>query len=229
MNSSHQEARHVREPPRMRERIQAVLKQIAAEPALEARWLNTVSLLEFIGARKISRTVADRHPTREVLEHLADETRHALAFKRLACELAGGEISEYLCPQEAATWFQTLDRELAAWASQVLGREDVKLNYLLTTTLIEQRAMLLYPLYKAATRQASVRTELGRVVTEEQSHRIAIEETCKQRLAEAGVADLSAPKAIEEQLFGELLSALERAATAFSGTALLEHEAPHPR
>lgn len=196
----------------MRERIQTVLKQIAAEPALEARWLNTLSLLEFTGARKISRTVADRHPTLEVLGHLADETRHALAFKRLACEVAGSEVSGYLCAQEAAVWFQTLDRELAAWASETLGREDVRLNYLLTTTLVEQRAMLLYPLYKAATHHPSVRAELGKVVTEEQSHRRDIEESCLRLLKEAGVPDLSAPKALEERLFAGFLSALERAA-----------------
>jgi hypothetical protein len=192
-----------------RERIQTVLKRISTEPAIEARWLNTLSLLEFIGARKIGRTVADRHPTLEVLGHLADETRHALAFKRLACEVAGGEVSEYLCPQEATGYFQTLDRELAAWATRALGHEDIQLNYLLTTTLVEQRAMLLYPLYKAATRQASVRTELGEVVTEEQSHRLDIEETCKLRLARAGVSDLSVPRSIEERLFGAFLSALE--------------------
>jgi hypothetical protein len=193
----------------MRERIQAVLKQIAAEPTLEARWLNTLSLLEFIGARKISRTVADRHPSLEVLGHLADETRHALAFKRLACEVAGTEISEYLCPQEAAAWFQTLDRELAAWTTRAVGHEDVRLNYLVTTTLVEQRAMVLYPLYKAATRQAAVRAELGKVVTEEQSHRREIEQTCQRLLAEAGVPDLSALKALEERLFDGFLSALE--------------------
>jgi hypothetical protein len=205
----------------MRERIQAVLKLIAAEPTLEARWLNTLSLLEFIGARKISRTVADRHPSLEVLGHLADETRHALAFKRLACEVAGAEVSEYLCPQEAATWFQTLDRELAAWTTQAVGREDVRLNYLLTTTLVEQRAMLLYPLYKAATRHATVRAELGKVVTEEQSHRRDIEETCLRLLAEAGAPELSTLRAIEERLFDRFLSALEHAAPAATLTAPL--------
>lgn len=103
-----------------------------------------------------------------------------------------------------------LDRELAAWALQALGREEVRLNYLLTTTVVEQRAMLLYPLYKAATRQASVRAELGKVITEEQAHRRDIEETCLRLLKEARVPDLSEPKAIEERLFGGLLSALER-------------------
>jgi hypothetical protein len=210
----------------LRDRIQAVLKQIASEPMLEARWLNTLSLLQFVGARKISRTVADRHPSLEVLGHLADETRHALTFKRLACEVAGGEVSVYLCAQEAATYFQTLDRELATWATHALGHEDTKLHYLLTTTLLGQRAMLVYPLYKAATRVTSVRLELGRVAAEEQSHRIDIEETCKLRLARAGVSDLSAPRALEERLFGTFLSALEREVSTNHTPAALAHRMP---
>lgn len=196
----------------MRERIQEVLRRVAAEPAREARWLNTLSLLEFIGARKISRTVADRHPTLEVLEHLADETRHALAFKRLACEVAGGEVGEYLCPQEAKAYFQRLDRELAAWGARAVGQEDIRLSYLLTTALIERRAMQIYPLYKAATRHEAVKAELGQVVVEEQSHRRSLEEACLRRLAEVG-QDLGEAVALEEQLFGELLAAMEREVT----------------
>lgn len=194
----------------MRERLLAVLKQLSADPSLESRWLNTVSLMEFIGARKISRTVADRHPTLAVLQHLADETRHALAFKRLAVEVGGAEPEGYLAIEAAKTYFQTLDRALAAWAQARRGAEDTFLNYLLTTTLIEQRAMIIYPLYKAATGSAAVRGELKNVVIEEQSHRHDIEERCREILKRAGVADLSEPEALEAKLFEGFLSALER-------------------
>ena len=192
----------------MHRRLKDVLIRIAERPEREARWLNTVSLLEFTGARKISRTVADRHPTLEVLQHLADETRHALAFKRLATEVAGSEVTDYLSLDAAATYFQTLDRALASWATQTLGREDVRLNYLLTTTLIEQRAMQVYPLYKAATRHSAVKEELGKIVAEEQSHRRSIEAICIEALAAAGT-DHEQPLAIEEPLFDALLGALE--------------------
>jgi len=193
----------------MNRRLKDVLARIAELPEREARWLNTVSLLEFTGARKISRTVADRHPTLEVLQHLADETRHALAFKRLATEVAGREVTGYLCLEAAATYFQTLDRALSSWATQTLGREDVRLNYLLTTTLIEQRAMQVYPLYKAATRHPVVKEELGKIVAEEQSHRRSIETVCIEALAAAGT-DLDQPLAIEARLFEAMLAALER-------------------
>lgn len=194
----------------MRDRIQAVLRRLAQSPELEVRWLHTVSLMEFIGARKISRTVADRHPSLEVLAHLADETRHAFIFKRLACEVAGREdVTEFLSMEAAATWFQSLDRQLAEWATRLTGTTDVSLHYLLTTAVVERRAMVLYPLYKAATRQAVVREELGRVVVEEQSHRRAIEDACQQRLAQVG-ATLESALALEEPLFEAFLSVLEK-------------------
>ncbi|RYZ47142.1 MAG: hypothetical protein EOO72_00225 [Myxococcaceae bacterium] len=194
----------------MRDRIQAVLRQLAQSSELEVRWLHTLSLLEFIGARKISRTVADRHPTLEVLGHLADETRHAFTFKRLACEVAGREdVTEFLSVGAASTWFQSLDRELATWAMQVTGQTDVHLHYLLTTAVVERRAMVLYPLYKAATRHAVVREELGRVVVEEQNHRRTIEEACEARLATVG-ATLEPALALEARLFEAFLGVLEK-------------------
>ncbi|AKF79079.1 hypothetical protein MFUL124B02_00865 [Myxococcus fulvus 124B02] len=192
----------------MRDRIQAVLRQLAQSSELEARWLHTLSLMEFIGARKISRTVADRHPSLSVLEHLADETRHAFAFKRLSVELAGGEIATFLCPEGAGRYFQALDHELAKWATSYTGAPDVYLHYLLTTTAIERRAMVLYPLYKAATRSPSVKEELGRVVTEEQGHRRTIEDACVARLSAVG-ASLDDALALEERLFGAFIAELE--------------------
>ena len=196
----------------MRTRLAAALEGICSDLQLEARFLHTVSLLEFTGARKISRTVADRHPTLAVLQHLADETRHALAFEKLAHAVAGGEPDGYLCLDAAKTWFQTLDRELSAWARTRRGEDDPVLSYLLTTTLVEERAMMLYPLYRAATRHPVVRDELKAVVIEEQSHRGEIEERCREILARAGVADLSEPQAIEARLFEPFLAALEAAA-----------------
>lgn len=192
----------------MRERLRKTLADISSDPALEARWLNTVSLLEFIGARKISRTVADRHPSVEVLEHLADETRHALAFKRLAAEVGGDNASGYLCPKEAATYIQSLDRALSEWSQGVIGKHDEQVSYLLTTTLIERRAMILYPLYRAASSQSVVREELRRVIAEEQGHRVGTEKQC---LEAYGGRDLDEPTAIEERLFGAFLESLQEA------------------
>lgn len=192
----------------MRERLKHFLSRVTLNPTLEAGWLHTVSLLEFTGARKISRTVADHHPSLDVLEHLADETRHALAFKRLAEEVGGAPAQRYLCAPEGGAYIQKLDRALSTWSEKVLGRHDERAFYLLTTTLIERRAMQLYPLYRATTSQECVREELRKVITEEQNHRVSIENECLALHAPHGLEE---PLAIEERLFGEFLTALEGA------------------
>jgi hypothetical protein len=193
----------------MRQRIKAALRIIASDSRLEARWLNTLSYLEFVGARKISRTVAASHPHLDVLDHLADETRHAMAFKQLASQLVGGEPGDYLCRKAAGTYFHKLDRELSAWTTDLVGREHSALNYLLVTSMIERRAMTLYPLYRSASRHDFVREELQQIVTEEQGHRVRIEEDCIRLLSEWNISSLSAPDAVESAYFDEFWTVLE--------------------
>jgi hypothetical protein len=193
----------------MQSRMKSALRRICDSEVLEARWLHTLSALEFIGARKISRTVARHHPSRRILEHLADETRHAMAFKDLAAAAFGHEPSSYLCIESAGEYFAKLDNELSAWFSAIRGKEDTSLNYLLVTTLIERRAMKLYPLYRSITTRDDVRDELSVIIREEQAHRLAIEEECLSVLSEYDIPNLSVPEAVESAFFSGFWSALE--------------------
>ena len=193
----------------MRDRIKRALRRITSDHHLEARWLHTLSFLEFVGARKISKTVANSHPSTLVLDHLADETRHAHVFKSLAAELVVGEPDGYLCRDEASRYFQRLDRELSAWTTDIVGREHPALNYLLVTSMIERRAMTIYPLYRSASKHEFVRDELSTIVREEQDHRVRIEDDCVRMLSEFDINDLSAPSAVESAYFAELWSSVE--------------------
>jgi hypothetical protein len=192
----------------MRERVWRALEALTQDPRREAAWLHTLSLLEYIGARKIGRTAAAHHPSTDVLRHWSDETRHAAAFKSLAAELWGGEPTVYLCGDEAKRYFAELDAALARWALERAG-ENPRITYLLVTTVIERRAMALYPLYRAASRQRRVREGLSRIIVEEQSHRVAIEEQCRVLLARAAEDVFAEPLRIEERLFEQLWSAIE--------------------
>ena len=207
----------------MRERIRRALELITSDPARESGWLHTLSLLEFIGARKIGRTAAAHHPHLSVLEHWADETRHAAAFESLATEVGGGRPGAYLCADEAKRYFQALDEALDGWVRARHGEAPV-LNYLLVTAVIERRAMALYPLLRAASRHPRVREELSQIIVEEQSHRVAIEERCRKLLG-GGDLPLSAdallePMALEEKLFETFWSAVEH--------TLMPADAAHP-
>ena len=193
----------------MRDRIKVVLRAITANERLESRWLNTLSLIEHTGARKISRTVADRHPRLDILDHLADETRQARAFKALAgALLGGGEAVDYFGVDAARRYFHRLDQELSAWIEGVTGAPDVMLNYLLVATMLERRACVLYPLYRAATGVPAVRDALDGVIREGQRHLATVEPRCVALLSERWV-DLSAPTAVEHALFEEFWRQLE--------------------
>lgn len=193
-----------------RDALKKVLNSIAEDPELEARWLNTLSLLEFIGARKIGKTMCQTHPSATVLDHWADETRHAYAFKALCEELADGEFEGYLAMEAATNYFQQLDQRATDWLRERVGVEQTALNYLLVTTLIERRAMMVYPLYRAATNHEFIADELQSIVVEEQDHRIELERQCVALLEEHD-ASLEEVSTLEEDLFGGLLHAIARA------------------
>jgi hypothetical protein len=191
--------------------IRDILEKIASRPELEARWLNTLSLLEYVGARKIGKTFSKVHPSLEILEHHSDETRHAYAFKRLSAIVSAGEDFGYLCPDEAIDYFQTLDKTLTEWMTRLTSKIDSRQNYLLVTSIIERRAMKLYPLYRRITRNGFIRDELKRIVEEETSHRRTIEEECLKILNRNDVPEFDECDRIEEGLFGKFQSAIEQA------------------
>jgi hypothetical protein len=122
------------------------LRAIAGNPDLQARFLNTLSLLEYTGARKILKSQPEETMSLELLAHASEELRHAKTLKRVAERLSGGRVQGYsdaetLCGSEARAYFQGLDRDVEARLKSGSARE----NYLLTTLLIEERALWAYP------------------------------------------------------------------------------------
>lgn len=60
---------------------QECLTALVKQPTLHARFLNTLSLLEFIGARKIMKSQEEDSVTPAVLAHATEEIRHAQVLK----------------------------------------------------------------------------------------------------------------------------------------------------
>ncbi len=185
-----------------------VLTQIVADNITEGKWLHTLSLLEHIGARKIGKTVAQKHPTLAVLEHHADEARHAFVFKKLSRHVLGEEPQAYFCAEGAVYYFQNLDQKVQEWIKKKFQRDDTYLNYLVVTCLIERRAMKLYPLYRSMTSHAFIAEELQRVILEEASHRETIETQVKEVLRQNDLS-LTDIENIEEGLFQDFNKALQ--------------------
>jgi hypothetical protein len=97
------------------DRLEDLIGAIAADPALHARWLNTLSYLEYVGFRKIVKSQRAEVLTAAILGHACEEGRHALGLKKLAIKLGGVQFDSYapavlLCSEEAAAYFQDLDK-----------------------------------------------------------------------------------------------------------------------
>jgi len=176
------------------------LQKVVQNKASEAKWLHTLSLLEHIGARKISRSMGKFHNDELVLRHLADEARHAHAFKKLACTLSGQDNPEYLCGEAAVHYFQTLDSSVSDWIKEKAPLNLGYASYLLVTAVIEKRAMKIYPLYRSLTQDNRVRDELQQIIVEEADHKPGIEDKAEEYLRTAKQS-LRSVEAIEEKLY----------------------------
>ncbi len=95
--------------------IVPILARLTGDAGRHARFLNTLSLLEYIGVRKILKSQPAEGLSAEMLEHILEEARHAYVLKRLALRVGGESVATYaapalLCGEEARRYIQTLDR-----------------------------------------------------------------------------------------------------------------------
>src|ERR1700744_1225283 len=77
------------------EQLRAIIDKITTSAPLHAKWLNSLSMMENTGARKISRYEHPVHTNIIVLKHAAEEARHAYYLKKLISRVAGGDCPDY--------------------------------------------------------------------------------------------------------------------------------------
>ena len=99
----------------IQEDIKAFLQQVVSHPLLHAKWLNTLSFLEHIGSRKIIKSQNSHTLNYVILQHISEETRHALFFKALIHKVNPKSCPTFepqylLAGDEAEDYFQSIDR-----------------------------------------------------------------------------------------------------------------------
>jgi hypothetical protein len=182
-------------------------------PAEHARFLNTLALMEHIGSRKIMVSQTRGSLGREILKHLAEETRHAYFFKRAAESLARRPLqfdeTDALRPASARMYFGRLD----ATVGDALGANShVEVPYLYVSLIVELRAIWTYRLYQEVLTEGSAGLSLKSVLAEEELHLEQM--TC--RLRELGTdPEARVPRfaRIEDRLFRKLWACLDGACT----------------
>jgi hypothetical protein len=191
-----------------------ILSHLAEVPDLHARFINTLSLLEYRGARKILKSQPSSVLTADLLAHIAEELRHAQVLKKVALKLSKGHLTTYaedhlLCAQEAQVYIQTVDFA----AVEFLGSKDPWLNYLSTTLLLEERAMKIYPAYDELLTKLGFPGVLKAIVREEEAH---LQEVLQNLTLQSSFTDanLATLRRIEDQAFSQFAQAIEKSLDA---------------
>jgi hypothetical protein len=196
-------------------KLNTILPTIIANNELHARWLNTLSLMENTGARKISASEDPVTVTYIILKHAAEEHRHAFYLKKQIEKTGEGlcptYADEYLVAANYSKYYlNMLDVEVCRYLKTTLkltGRELRFAAYLLVTYAIEVRADELYPIYQDALDNANSKINVKSIILEEEGH---LEEMINQLKGFSPVWQLHADKAVEMEtrLFNDWVVAL---------------------
>ncbi|MBC8052324.1 MAG: hypothetical protein H7Y13_04625 [Sphingobacteriaceae bacterium] len=197
--------------------LKTLFEQIISQPQLHAKLLNTLSLMENTGARKISASEHSTQVTLIILKHAAEEHRHAYYLKKQI-----GKINETYCPTydygfllapaSSRLYLNKLDTEISRYLKNSLNLSGAELRfaaYLLVTYAIEVRADELYPVYQEALDSAGSKVNVKSIILEEEGH---LEEMLKQLKDFSPEWEVHAEKAleIETRLFNDWIVALEK-------------------
>lgn len=157
--------------------LNTILPQIIADNHLHARWLNTLSLMENTGARKISASEDPATVTYIILKHAAEEHRHAFYLKK-QIEKTGKELPTYaaeylIAPASSKYYLNQLDIDVCRYLKKELHLTGAELRfaaYLLVTYAIEVRADELYPIYQDALDAVGSKVNVKSIILEEEGH-----------------------------------------------------------
>ena len=153
--------------------MHSFLNNIIKNEQHHARWLNTLSFLEYIGTRKIIKSQRSQQLDIEILQHILEEARHALFFKNIVTKHFKINCKTYenkflLGDNAAQTYFQELDHAI----NNYLDEHDSPphLVYFYVTLVIERRALVLYQTYDHLLEKYKFKFRIKSIIKEEVGH-----------------------------------------------------------
>lgn len=193
-----------------------LIKQIVGNAELHAKWLNTLSMMENCGARKIAGSEHSHNVDLIVLKHAAEEARHAYYLKSQIRKIAYNGCTTYepesiLAPIQSFQYLPQLDITINRFLKE-LGYQSENLkyaSYLLVTYAIEERADELYPIYERALKESKSNISVRMIIAEEKGH---LEEMISQMESFFGDWKALGDFAVQEEnrLFESWIQALTR-------------------
>jgi len=158
--------------------MENIFYSLVQDNTVHARWLNTLSMMENAGAKKIKNC---EHPVlvnEIILKHSAEEARHAYYLKKQIQKIAAKSCPTYemkylLAPGESYYYLHTLDIKVCRYLKQHFGYKGNDLKYaayLLVTYAIEVRADELYPQYQEVLMAIKSPVNVKSIIAEEINH-----------------------------------------------------------
>ena len=197
--------------------LEEITDKIVENNMLHAKWLNTLSLMENTGARKISASEDKNDVTLIILKHAAEEHRHAYYLKKQIEKLDKGLCPTYnagflIAPASSKFYLNKLDTSVCRYLKSELNLAGSELRfaaYLLVTYAIEVRADELYPVYQASLDKAKSKVNVKSIIIEEEGH---LEEMINQLKQFSNDWQEHAGKAveIETELFNDWVAQLAK-------------------
>jgi len=160
-------------------KLTELITQIIKTPETHAKWLNTLSMMENVGARKIARFEDPELTNAAILKHASEEARHAYVLKRMIPKTGIGGYDTYeshylLVPKTSKHYLNKLDVFAARYLKNNFKLEGYPMRYLaylLVTYAIEMRADELYPIYESALKAAQIKyISVRSIIIEEEGH-----------------------------------------------------------
>lgn len=158
--------------------MESIISHIVSQPELHAKWLNTLSMMENSGARKIKNCEHPIFVNEVILKHAAEEARHAYYLKKQIQKIEAGACPTYeqqylLAPQFSYYYLDVLDVKVCKYLKAKYGYTNDKLKYaayLLVTYAIEVRADELYPVYQNVLTAENSKVNVKSIIAEEENH-----------------------------------------------------------
>ncbi len=158
--------------------LKFLINQIVSQPVLHAKWLNSLSMMENCGAKKISASEHSQNVDLIVLKHAAEEARHAYYLKSQigktnhhGCQTY--RTDELLAPIESFQYLHKLDIMISRYLKDhcdYTGHQLKYASYLLVTYAIEVRADELYPIYEEVLKTKKSTISVRMIIAEEKGH-----------------------------------------------------------
>ena len=195
--------------------MKQLLNTIVGDPVLHARFLNGLARMEYVGVRKMLKSRSSDHLGEDGLQHVLEESSHALRLKRAALGLAPepDQVATFADAQclggrAGEDYMQGVDAAAEAALQDLPEERRGEINYLLSSLVIELRAEAFYPAYESCLQEAGAGVSVASIVKDELRHLAEMERRLDGLLPDWRER-LPGLRAREQALFDAWLAALQ--------------------